>query len=158
VVFQLLAGNLFAICKGGCIHPGLIYIIQTAYALMHPVVNKTIISPAKIISLGLDVDVVIILLPIHINHFQNIRGNLRQIILLKHTEHQYISPSAFDGLRRRLATAFGGGFRRNVLALLRRSVVVLLVRRLYFIDFNQFFSYIAKYGTFFSTQVQVYKK
>jgi hypothetical protein len=121
---------------------------------MHPVINKTIISPAKIISLGLDVDVVIILLPIHINHFQNIRGNLRQIILLKHTEHQYISPSAFDGLRRRLAAAFGG--LRDVLALLRRSVVVLLVRRLYFIDFNQFFSYIAKYRTFLSTQV--YKK
>jgi hypothetical protein len=70
---------------------------------VHPVVNKTIISPAKIISLGLDVDVVIILLPIHINHFQNIRGNLCQIILLKHTEHQYISPSAFDGFWRRLA-------------------------------------------------------
>jgi hypothetical protein len=75
---------------------------------MHPVINKTIISPAKIISLGLDVDVVIILLPIHINHFQNIRGNLRQIILLKHTEHQYISPSAFDGFWRRLAAACDG--------------------------------------------------
>jgi hypothetical protein len=61
--------------------------------------------------------------------------------------------AACGGLRRLLA-AFGG--LRDVLALLRRSVVVLLVRRLYFIDFNQFFSYIAKYRTFLSTQV--YKK
>jgi hypothetical protein len=58
---------------------------------VHPVVNETIVSPAKIISLGLDMDVVIILTPIHINHFQNINGNLCQIVILKHTEHQYIS-------------------------------------------------------------------
>jgi len=167
VVFQLFFGNLLTICKGGCIHTGLIYIIQTAYALVHPVVNETIVSPAKIISLGLDMDVVIILTPIHINHFQNIKGNLCQIVLLKHTGHQYISLLGWllgwltAGLRLACGwlvagswMAFDGSW--DVLALLRRSAMVWFVRRLYFINFNQFFSYIAKYRTFLSTRV--YKK
>jgi hypothetical protein len=57
---------------------------------------------------------------------------------------------AFDGSW----LAFDGSC--DVLALLRRSAMVWFVRRLYFINFNQFFSYIAKYRTFLSTRV--YKK
>jgi len=56
----------------------------------------------------------------------------------------------------RLACGWLAAGLRDVLALLRRSAMVWLVRRLYFIDFNQFFSYIAKYRTFLSTRV--YKK